>query len=153
MAVDRAMVQMPGAAYRTTAEALRDSLDALPELRQLLRQTLEVFMAQMSQTATCNSQHSLTQRLARWLLMAHDRVNGDDLLLTQDLLSRMLAVRRSGITVALQSLQAMGAISQRRGRILICDRPGLEAAACGCYGRVRAFRSRGSQQPRPGAPR
>jgi len=136
---DRAMVQMPGTAQRMTAEALRDGLDALPTLRQFLLQALEAFMAQVSQTAACNSRHNLTQRLARWLLMAHDRVDGDELPLTQEFLSKMLAVRRSGVTVALQSLQIAGAVSQRRGRILICDRPGLEAASCGCYGRVRAF--------------
>ena len=136
---DRCMVQMPGAARRMTIEALRDSVDALPVLRRLLLQALEAFMAQVSQTAACNSQHNLTQRLARWLLMAHDRVDGDELALTQEFLSKMLAVRRSGVTVAMQSLQATGGISQRRGRILVCDRPSLEAAACACYGRVKAF--------------
>ena len=136
---DRSIVQMPGAAQRMTAEALRNSVDALPVLRRLLLQALETFMAQVSQTAACNSQHSLVQRLARWLLVAHDRMDGDELPLTQDLLSKVLGVRRSGVTVALQSLQAAGAVSLGRGRILICDRPGLEAAACGCYGRVRAF--------------
>ena len=76
---DRAMVQTPGAAQRMTAEALRDSLDALPALRRLLLQALEGFMAQVSQTAACNSRHHLVQRLARWLLMARDRVDGDEL--------------------------------------------------------------------------
>ncbi len=136
---DRSMVQMPGAAHRMTAEALRDSLDALPVLRQLLLQALEIFMAQVSQTAACNSRHNLMQRLARWLLMAHDRMDGDDLPLTQEFLSKMLAVQRSGVTVAMQSLRITGTISQGRGRILICDRPGLEAASCGCYRRVKVF--------------
>ena len=136
---DRSMVQMPGAAQRMTTEALRDSMDALPVLRRLLLQALEAFMAQVSQTAACNSRHNLPQRLARWLLMAHDRLDGDELLLTEEFLSKMLAVRRSGVTVALQSLQATETINQRRGRILICNRPGLEAAACACYGRVKAF--------------
>ena len=136
---DRSMVQVPGAAQRMTTEALRDSMDALPVLRRLLLQALEAFMAQVSQTAACNGQHNLTQRLARWLLLAHDRVDGNDLPLTQEFLSKMLAVRRSGVTVALQSLQIAGAVSQRRSRILVCDRPSLEAAACACYGRVRAF--------------
>ena len=139
MSLDRSMVQMPGAAQRMTAEALRDGVDALPVLRQLLLQALEVFMAQVSQTAACNSRHNLTQRLARWLLMARDRMDGDELPLTQEFLSKMLAVRRSGVTVALQSLQARGGICQKRGRIDICDRPRLEAASCGCYGRVKAF--------------
>jgi CRP-like cAMP-binding protein len=135
----RAVVQMPGSALRMPAPALRSSLDALPVLRGLLFQALEAFMAQVAQTAACNSRHPLPQRLARWLLMAHDRSDGDDLALTQELLSAMLAVRRSGVTVAMQALQAAGVVGQRRGRVTICDRPGLEAAACGCYGRVQAF--------------
>ena len=136
---NRAMVQMPGAAHRLPAQALRDNADALPVLRRLLFQALEMSMAQVAQTAACNSRHLLSQRLARWLLMAHDRVDGDELAMTQEFLSIMLAVRRSGVTVALQALLATGAIRVGRGRMTICDRPALEAAACGCYGRVRAF--------------
>jgi CRP-like cAMP-binding protein len=136
---NRAMVQMPGVAHRLPAQALRDSAGALPVLWRLLLQALEVSMAQVAQTAACNSQHSLSQRLARWLLMAHDRVDGDNLPLTQEFVAKMLAVRRAGVAGALASLQTAGVISQRRGRILVCDRAGLEAAACGCYGRVQAF--------------
>ena len=136
---NRAMMQMPGSALRMSASALRDSLDALPILRRLLFQALEVSMAQVAQTAACNSQHTVAQRLARWLLMAHDRVDGDELLLRQDFLAKMLGVRRAGVAGALAWLQATGVISRRRGRILVCDRVGLEAAACGCYGRVQAF--------------
>ncbi len=122
-----------------SASALRDSLDALPVLWRRLLQALEVSMAQVAQTAACNSQHTIAQRLARWLLMAHDRVDGDELLLRQNFLAKMLGVRRAGVAGALASLQATGVISRRRGRILVCDRAGLEAAACGCYGRVQAF--------------
>jgi len=136
---NRAMVQMPGAAHRMAAQALRDSADTLPVLSRRLLQALEVSMAQVAQTAACNSQHTIAQRLARWLLMAHDRVDGDELLLRQNFLAKMLAVRRAGVAGALASLQTAGVISQRRGRILVCDRVGLEAAACGCYGRVQAF--------------
>ncbi len=136
---NRAMLQMPGIAHRLTAQALRDSLDTLLVLRRLLFQALEVSMAQVAQTVACNGQHSLPQRLARWLLMAHDRVDGDELALTQEFMGVMLAVRRSGVTNALGSLQAAAMVGQRRGHVTICDRPGLEAAACGCYGRVQAF--------------
>jgi len=136
---NRAMVQMPGSALRMSAEALRDSIDALPVLRRMLFGALEVSMAQVAQTAACNSQHRLLHRLARWLLMAHDRMDGDELALTQDFLSIMLGVRRSGITIAFGLLQAAAVVDQRRGRVIICDRPGLEAAACGCHGRVQAF--------------
>jgi len=136
---NRAMVQMPGTAHRLAAQALRDRACALPVLWRRLLQALEVSMAQVAQTAACHSQHTVAHRLARWLLMAHDRVDGDELPLKQDLLAKVLAVRRAGVAGALASLQATGVISQKRGRILVCDRVGLEAAACGCYGRVQAF--------------
>jgi CRP-like cAMP-binding protein len=136
---NRAMVQMPGTALRLPAQALRDNAGALPVLRRLLFQALEVSMAQVAQTTACNSRHPLPQRLARWLLMAHDRVDGDELAMTQEFLSIMLAVRRAGVTVASQALLATGVIQVGRGRTTVCDRPALEAAACGCYGRVQAF--------------
>jgi CRP-like cAMP-binding protein len=136
---NRAMVQMQGRALRMSASALRGNLDAMPVLHQLLFQALEVSMAQVAQTAACNSQHSLSQRLARWLLMAHDRLDGDELVLTHEFLATMLGVRRSGVSNALASLQAAELVRQRRGRVIICDRPSLEAAACDCHGRVQAF--------------
>ena len=135
----RAMVQSPGEALRLPAQVLHDNAQGLPVLRRLLSQALEVLMAQTAQTAACNSRHTLAQRLARWLLMAHDQVDGDELAMTQEFLSIMLAVRRSGVTVASQALIAAGAIRTGRGRVTVCDRPALEAAACGCYGRVKAF--------------
>jgi len=136
---NRAMVQSPGDALRLPAQVLHDNAEHLPVLRRLLSQALEVLMAQVAQTAACNSQHNLVQRLARWLLMAHDRVDGDELTMTQEFLSIMLAVRRSGVTVASQALVITGAIRVGRGRMTVCDRLPLEAAACGCYARVRAF--------------
>ena len=136
---NRAMVQMPGTAYRLPAQVLHDHAHALPVLRRLLSDALQVFMAQVAQTAACNSQHSLTRRLARWLLMMHDRVDGDELAITQDFLSIVLAVRRAGVTVASQVLVETGAIRTGRGRMTVCDRAALEAAACICYGRVQAF--------------
>ena len=136
---NRAIVQMPGSAHRMTVQALCDSIGIMPVLRRLLFQALKVAMAQTAQTVACNSRHELPQRLARWLLTAHDRVNGDELALTQEALATMLAVRRAGVTIALGALQEMGAVARRRGCILICDRLALEAAACGCYNRVQAF--------------
>ena len=139
LSFNRTMVQMRGAALRMPARRLYDSLGTLPVLRRLLFRALEEAMAQVAQTAACNARHSLTQRLARWLLMAHDRADGDELALTQAFMSVMLAVRRSGVTVAIQMLQAEGVAGQRRGHVIVRDRAGLEAAACGCYGRVQAF--------------
>ncbi len=136
---NRAMVQSPGDALRMPAQVLHDNAEHLPVLLRLLSQVLQVLMAQVAQTAACNSQHSLTQRLARWLLMAHDRVDGDELTMTQELLSIMLAVRRSGVSVASHALVTTGAIRVGRSRMTVCDRSALEDAACGCYGRVKAF--------------
>lgn len=139
VAFNRTMVQMPGLMHRMPAAALTGCLDQAPVLRALMLQRQEVLFAQVSQTAACNSRHTLAQRCARWLLLAHDRVEDDELLLTQEFLSMMLAVRRAGVTVAMQALQAAGLIQSKRGRVLVLDRPGLEAAACGCYARVRGF--------------
>ena len=139
---NRAIVQMPGSARRMTVRTLCDSVGVMPVLRRLLFQALNVAIAQAAQTAACNSRHELPQRLARWLLTAHDRVDGDELFLTQASLATMLAVQRSGVTVALKTLQEVGAVAQRRGCILIRDRLVLEAAACGCYNRVQAFEAR-----------
>lgn len=139
IAFNRAMVQFPGVAYRMPAMVLTGNLDRMPALRGLLLRSLEVLIAQVSQTAACNSRHTLAQRCARWLLLAHDRTEGDELRLTQEFLSLMLAVRRSGVTVAMQALQEAGLVQTRRGRILVCDRAGLERAACECYNRVLAF--------------
>lgn len=135
----QAMVQMPGAAYRIPTAALVANLEQAPMLRRLMLQAFEASMAQLAQTAACNSRHTVPQRLARWLLMAHDRVEGDELPLTQEFLAIMLAVRRPGVTIAIGESQAAGLIRHSRGRIIICNRPGLEAAACVCYDRVRKF--------------
>ncbi|MGI4940622.1 MAG: Crp/Fnr family transcriptional regulator [Janthinobacterium lividum] len=138
-AFNRAMVQMPGIAYRMPAATLRTCLDEAPILRRRLLRRLDSFVALVSQTAACNSRHSINERCARWLLLAHDRNDGDELPLTQEFLATMLAVRRSGVTVALGALREAGLVHNGRGRIMICDRPGLEASACECYGRVRSF--------------
>ena len=136
---NRAVVQSAGRGYRLRAQAVKDeALCAGPVLKVLLGYA-QTLIAQVAQTAACNSQHSLSQRLARWLLLAHDRMDGDELALTQEFLGIMLAVRRAGVTNALGLLQAVAVIDQRRGRVIVRDRPGLEAAACGCYGRVQAF--------------
>ncbi len=136
---NRAMVQMPGIANRMSSAALLDCLGRMPVLRRKLMRQLEVYMAMVAQTAACNSRHSVTQRCARWLLLAHDVVDGDEVALTQEFLAIMLAVRRSGVTIALGSLREAGLVRNGRGRIMVADRPGLEAAACDCYARVQAF--------------
>ncbi len=135
----QAVVQVPGTAYCIRADILNASLEHAPALRRAMRQALETLVAQLAQIAACNSRHALPERLARWLLMAHDRVDGDELPLTQDLLAVMLAVRRPGVTIAVSTLQAAGLLRHSRGRIVIRDRPGLETAACACYAHLCRF--------------
>ena len=139
VAYNRSMVQMPGVVHRMPAAVLTGCIDQAPVFRGVLLQMLEVMYAQVAQTAACNSRHTLAQRCARWLLLAHDRVDGDELHLTQEFLSLMLAVRRAGVTMAVQTLQGAGLVQSRRGRILVQDRAGLEAASCQCYARLNNF--------------
>ena len=100
--------------------------------RMLLRYT-QALMTQMSQTAVCNRLHTIEQQLCRWLLLSHDRLDSDVLVMTQELIANMLGVRREGVTAAASRLQEQGIISYVRGRIQILDRPRLEAAVCECY--------------------
>ena len=95
------------------------------------------FHAQVAQTAACNGRHRLEQRLARWLLMAQDRADGDDLPLSQELLATMLGVRRAGVTEAVGALQRIGAIGLSKGGIVVLDRQALARASCECYAAVR----------------
>jgi CRP-like cAMP-binding protein len=90
-------------------------------------------MTQMSQTAVCNRLHAIEQQLCRWLLLSHDRLDSDELIMTQELIANMLGVRREGVTHAAGRLQEQGLISYVRGRITVLDRRGLEAAVCECY--------------------
>ena len=137
-----AMVQGPGTALRMEAAAFRHALDAHPALRTLLFRYGEFMHAQVTQTAACNGNHGLEQRLARWLLMSHDRVIGDELPMTQEFLAMMLCVHRPSVTVAARILQRANLIRYGGGSITIIDRPGLEAASCECYGTVRQHQRR-----------
>lgn len=133
------MVQHPGEALCIGAALFRQSLDELPALRAALLRYAAVVMAQVAQTAACNGRHALPQRLARWLLMAHDRVDGDCLPLTQEFLALMLCVHRPSVTVAARALQDMGLIRYSGGAITVLDRARLETAACGCHAAVNRF--------------
>ena len=137
IAVHRAMVQIPGAAYRISAASLRQALEWSPTLRDRCLRYVQMLMAQTAQAAACNAKHDLGARLARWLLMSRDRVDTDTLPLTQDFLRLMLGVRRAGVSVAMAALQGGGLVSQTRGRITVHDRAGLEAACCECYHVIR----------------
>lgn len=129
----RALVQGAGSAMRMAAAFfLREFQLNLPLQRELYRYTYTL-MAQISQTAACNRFHVVEQRLARWLLMTHDRVKSDRFRMTQEFLGTMLGVRRVGITRAAQELQRRNLITYTRGDITVLDRAGLEGAACACY--------------------
>ena len=132
-----AYVQADGTAQCMDAGSFRRFMDEEPEFRRLLFRYLEAMIGHITQTAACNGRHGLEQRLARWLLMAHDRAEGDNLQITQEFLSMMLCVYRPTVSVAARSLQRAGIIRLGRGRITVLDREGLEASACDCYAIVR----------------
>jgi CRP-like cAMP-binding protein len=127
------MCQTGGEAYRMPASTLKAAFARAPHLQDLLLRYVHVFGVQVSQTAACNAHHDLSQRLARWLLAAHDRSGVPELSLTQDLIAVMLGVRRSTVSVAASTLQRAGILRYQHGHITILDRAGLENAACECY--------------------
>ena len=133
----RALVQGTGTALRMKAAALRGALAECPPLERELIRYAHAKLLQARQKAACNRFHQVEQRLARWLLMTHDRVSADRMHLTHEFLAGVLGVRRVGVTNAARDLQRRGLIDYRHGNILILDRRGLEAAACGCYQLVK----------------
>lgn len=134
----RAFVQIPGAASRMDVATFKDALGAAPALHALLLRYTLALMNQIAQSAACNRAHSIEERCARWLLLTHDRVNGDKHFpLTQEFLGQMLGVRRASVSVAEAILQRAGLIRCTRGTVTVLDREGLEAAACPCYGIIR----------------
>ncbi|WP_374674843.1 Crp/Fnr family transcriptional regulator [Ideonella sp.] len=133
----RAVVQSEGEGYKLSARAMKEEFNrAGPAMHLLLRYT-QALITQMSQTAVCNRHHSLDQQLCRWLLLSLDRLDGTELVMTQELIANMLGVRREGVTEAALKLQKQGLIRYARGHIQVLDRPGLEARTCECYEVVR----------------
>ena len=138
----RCIVQLPGRALRISATDLRKAMAQSAALQRILLGYVQAVFVQSSQLIVCNTRHSLGERLARWLLVVHDRLDGDSLPLTHDLLGRALGVRRASITVGLGRLEASGLIQCRRGEVTILDRRGLEGSACECHRVVKAEHER-----------
>jgi len=131
------IVQIAGSAIKVDAQPLLEEFDRNKKLRDVLLRYTQALIAQLSQTTGCNSLHQLDQRLARWLLEVQDRVDSDNLKLTQEFISHMLGVRRAGVTQAAQKLQENGLIRYQRGHVQILDQRGLEAASCECFRTLR----------------
>lgn len=137
--ISEIMAQSDGIVLRADSLAVRGMIEESAQLRHKLNGFANLLYAQVVQTSACNTAHEVVQRLARWLLMVHDRTEGDTLYLTHELIALMLGVTRPGVTIAAGALQKSGLVQYTRGRLTIVDRPGLEAAACECYGIIAAY--------------
>ncbi len=133
----RAVVQSAGLGFRLRSQVIKEEFHRSgPAMHVLLRYT-QALITQMAQTAVCNRHHTLDQQLCRWLLLSLDRIDGNEIVMTQELISNMLGVRREGVTEAALSLQKDGLISYARGHIKVLNRPGLELRTCECYAVVK----------------
>jgi CRP-like cAMP-binding protein len=133
----RAVVQSAGYAYRLKGQILKDEFNRHEDLSRLLLRYTQSLLTQMAQTAVCNRHHSIDQQLCRWLLLSLDRLQGNHVTMTQELIANMLGVRREGVTEAAGKLQKLGVIEYRRCDITVLDRPTLEKLCCECYAVVK----------------
>ena len=134
---NRVFAQIAGDALRADAAVFNRESKQLPKLAETMTSYQQAFLFQVSQSVACNGLHAIAPRCCRWLLMTHDRVEGDDLALTHEFLSFMLGCRRSGVTEVLQSLQQEGLIRYSQGKITVVDRDRLEKSTCECYQDIR----------------
>lgn len=135
---NRAIIQSAGGAVRMKVKDLQAEFELGGGFQKLLLRYTQALMTQISQTAVCNRLHPIEQQLCRWLLLSHDRLFSDKLVMTHDLISNMLGVRREGVTLAAQKLAERKLITNNRGTITVIDRQGLEVAVCECYKVVNA---------------
>ncbi len=138
----RAIVQSAGQAWRLPAQRLKDEFNRHGEMLLLMLRYTQALITQMAQTAVCNRHHSIDQQLCRWLLLSLDRLHGNELTMTQELIANMLGVRREGVTDAAGKLQRLGVIEYNRGHIKVLDRARLEQLSCECYAVVRTETAR-----------
>ena len=134
----REIVQSAGNAYRLQSSMIKDEFNRHGDLMLLMLRYTQALITQMSQTAVCNRHHSIDQQLCRWLLLSLDRLAGNELTMTQELIANMLGVRREGVTDAARKLQDQGVIEYQRGQITVLDRTKLEKLCCECYAVVKA---------------
>jgi CRP-like cAMP-binding protein len=133
----RAVVQSAGSGVRLKSELMKEEFDRSGPVMHLFLRYTQALITQMAQTAVCNRHHSLDQQLCRWLLLSLDRLQTNELVMTQELIANMLGVRREGVTEGALKLQEAGLIKYARGRITVLDRPGLEKRTCECYAVVK----------------
>lgn len=133
----RAIVQSAGSAFSLSSQRLRNEFNGFADMRMLMLRYTQSLITQMAQTAVCNRHHSIDQQLCRWLLLSLDRLLGNRLVMTQELIANMLGVRREGVTEAASKLQTLGVIEYHRGKITVLDRPKLEKLSCECYAVVK----------------
>ncbi len=129
----RAVVQSAGQGYRLKGEAIKEEFARSGPVMHLMLRYTQALITQIAQTAACNRHHSIDQQLCRWLLLSMDRLRGNELIMTQELIANMLGVRREGVTEAALQLQRSGLIRYSRGHITVLDREGLEKRTCECY--------------------
>jgi CRP-like cAMP-binding protein len=134
---NRCLVQLEGGMVRCPIELLQSEFRRSEHMRDLFVSYSETLLSQVQQTVACNALHGTEERMCRWLLMMHDRAEGEALPYTHEFLSHMLGANRKSVTLAAQALQTAGLISYRRGRIRVHDRRGLEKASCECYAIVK----------------
>jgi CRP-like cAMP-binding protein len=130
---NRAIIQSAGDAFRMKEKDVKEEFALGGAFQKMLLRYTQALMTQIAQTAVCNRLHTLEQQLCRWLLLSHDRLNSNELVMTHDLISNMLGVRREGVTLAAQKLAKRHLIKNIRGTITVVDRQGLEEAVCECY--------------------
>lgn len=133
----RAVVQSAGNALRMDARFMKHEFQLVPPVLHLMLRYTQALITQMTQTAVCNRHHSVDQQLCRWLLISLDRLQGNELVMTQELIANMLGVRRESVTETAGKLHRAGLIDYRRGHITVLDRPALEKRVCECYQVVR----------------
>jgi CRP-like cAMP-binding protein len=140
--LNRAIVQVAGAATVIEARHIREVAERSPSFRATFMKHEQVLLAQSQQSAACNALHALEARLARWLLRARDSLNSDDIALTQEFVAQMLGVRRTSVSLVANTLQKAGLIQYKRGRVRILNLEGLCECACECYATVKSISDR-----------